>query len=219
MANVKVFEPNLGNTIARAVIPAGLSKAAETRILRAVRVELKALLTDVAVSAFGAGGFGISSGKALKIMQRGVRVYGTTFVGLQGYILGPYYVRRMEEGGIITPKNAQYLAIPMPAALRPDGSSKLPGPRSWQNIKKTFVWKNKENKLFIVYKNPKTAQYPFTFLYHLADEAIVKRNPALSRAWNNRKGRLIRTVGRAMHVEFSKDDLLSRARITHKGKK
>jgi hypothetical protein len=217
-----VFEPNIGTTIARIARPAKISGAAEARIMRQVRGELDGILKKVVVEAFTLpGGFGIQTKSAFNSMRyTGVRVFGTTFNTLRGHILGPYYIRRMEEGGTIEPRNAMALAIPMPAALRPDGTPKLPGPRSWLNIKKTFIWvKKSTGRAFIVYKNPKGSQYAMTFLYVLVEEAEVRQNPALGRAWDRNKGDLIQTLGRAMTLEFGTTDYLSLAKLTYKGRK
>ena len=157
MRNVRVFEAEPGRVASIIYGPVrgadGMSKAAEQRVARKVREGLKRLLTEVAKDAIE--DMGTRSGNARNVMLfGGVRAFGTTLGSLRGHIVGPGYIKAQEEGATITPKQAAGLAIPFGAALRPDGTPKLPGPRSWQNIENTFWFKSrKTGKVYLVYKN------------------------------------------------------------------
>lgn len=54
-----------------------------------------------------------------------------------------------ERGATITAKKAKYLTIPLPAALRPNGTPLRPSARDWDN---TFVGKSKKGNLLIFRK-------------------------------------------------------------------
>lgn len=54
-----------------------------------------------------------------------------------------------ERGATITPKKAKYLTIPLPAALRANGTPIRPSARDWDN---TFVGRSKKGNLLIFRK-------------------------------------------------------------------
>lgn len=86
------------------------------------------------------------SGAALKSIEESVKVTGNTFNEIQGTIGGIFYLKIHEYGGTITPKKAQYLTVPLPAALNNDGTPKRKSARDWE---KTFVIKSKAGNLLI----------------------------------------------------------------------
>jgi hypothetical protein len=217
--NVEVFEADLGLALAGIISSAGLSGAAQGRIAARMRLELRDVLNQVIEDAFlDPAGFNSKTRNAYNIMRRGgVRVFGTTLRSLRGHIIGPTYILAQEEGAIIRPVIAKALAIPLPAALRPDGSPKLPSPRSWQNLKRTFIYKSKRNgRAYIAYKNNAGG---LTLLYSLVDEVEIKAKNALARAWGKNSDDLIRAFGRAFMIEVSAFNLLNAARITTKGRR
>lgn len=79
---------------------------------------------------------------------------GNDWVGTVGSGYGRYdrlpYAEIHETGGVITPKHAKYLTIPLKAALTPTGAPKRGGARDWQN---TFVGKSKAGNLIIFQKS------------------------------------------------------------------
>jgi hypothetical protein len=147
-------------------------------------------------------------------MLRGVRAFGSRIGNVRGYILGPSYIKAHEEGATITPQNARALAIPLPAAQRPDGSPKLPGPRSWQNIQKTFIYKSKRTgNGYIAYKNGDS----LVLLYVLVDQVTLSRYKGfLSSSFDLRKPDVIEAFGQAMLFEMSLVDLGSIAGLSRK---
>lgn len=216
---VRVFDVDLGNTLVAAAGKAGVSRAAEQRIARRVRAELKDVLNKVVEDAFDdAEGFGIRSRSAYNIMRHGgVRVFGSTFNSVRGHIIGPSYIRLQEEGGTIHPRNAEKLAIPLPPALRPDGTPKLPGPRAWQSRVTTFIYKSKRNQnSYIARRNTSGG---ITLLYVLVDQATFRRKGILAQLWNQEKEAVILLFGRALVQELSKVNLFQLARITTGGRR
>jgi len=92
------------------------------------------------------------SGALVSAIQNSVKVYGNTLRDIQGTIGAPglLYGRIQETGGVITPKRAQYLTVPLPAALNADGTPKKRSARDWD---KTFIIRSKAGNLLIVQKN------------------------------------------------------------------
>lgn len=219
--NVHVFDVDLSDvaaTIYRPLLRAtGISGRAETRISRQVREALKDALRDMLSRAYADGSAPVRTGRSRGIMFRGVRAFGSNFNSLRGYIIGPDYIAAHNEGGTITPSGASALTIPLPAAQRSDGSPKLPGPRSWSNVLKTFIYKSKKTgNAYIAYKN-KSGE--LTLLYLLVDEVQLRKYKGfLDRAWDFQKPDVIETFGRAMLFEMSQVNLLSLARVSSGGR-
>lgn len=77
------------------------------------------------------------------------------------------YAKVQEEGGVITPKNKKYLAIPLPDAWR--GRSSVEPPRFFADA---FVQRNpKSGKLFIIKEDGRGG---FLFLFLLAKKVTIK---------------------------------------------
>lgn len=211
MRNVRVFEVNLRGTLAGIFAKSSLSRKSETRIARRMRQELKEVLRKTVIDARRDGGAPMRTGRSFAIMRNGVRSFGTSFNTLRGHIIGPGYIKAHEEGATIRPKNAKALAIPLPAALRPDGTPKLPGPRSWQNVAKTFIYKSKKTgRAYIAYKG---ASGRLTLLYVFVEEAHIRERRFLRKAWSRNKGDLMQTFGRLLMAEMASVDLGKLAKI------
>jgi hypothetical protein len=134
----------------------GITNAIEREVLRIVRPRLRQIMISVVDDIRKIYN---RSGNAYNIMRyEGVRVTGSTFANLRVQIIGPEYLKLLDEGGKIRPKNTKYLAIPLPPQFggegaRPDGTPKLSSPRAWKNIVKTFVLKAKTTKkLYLAYR-------------------------------------------------------------------
>jgi|GEM_PF-3168942 hypothetical protein len=97
-------------------------------------------------SAPGAGGGGLQSrsGTGVEALQNGLtrRKNGA----VEGVIAVPFYMSLQEFGGTIR-ASGRHLAVPLPAALNPDGTAKKMGPRSWHNA---TVIQSKRGNLLIV---------------------------------------------------------------------
>lgn len=222
MANVRVFEADLSDVAGPIYTPLlrakGIGRSAEVRIARKLRIALKDALQDMITKSYIDGSAPFRTGRSRQIMSRGVRAFGTSLNGLRGYIIGPDYIRAHNEGAAITPVRASALTIPLPAAQRPDGSPKLPGPRSWSNVLPTFIYKSKRTgQAYIAYKNKEGT---LTLLYLLVDEVQLRKYKGfLDRAWDFQKPDIMAAFGRAMLFEMSKVNLLRLARVTTGGRR
>jgi hypothetical protein len=149
-------------------------------------------------------------------MLAGIRAFGQRFGNLRGHIMGPSYIAAHENGATILPSNAHALAIPLPAALRADGTPKLPGPRSWKNVG-SFIYKSKKTgKLYIAYRS---AGGSLVLLYVLVDSVTLSKHTGfISKAWNRNKMGMFAQFGQIMMSEISRIDLGPIARVTTKGK-
>lgn len=220
--NVRVFEADLSDIVPRALGPMlrakGISGRAESRVAVQIRNALRAALTGTVQRAYLDGSAPKSrTGAGRRALLSGTRAFGRTFGTIRGHIIGPNYMKAHEEGATITPKNARALAIPLPAAQRPDGTPKLPGPRSWQNVVKTFIYKSKKTgNAYIAYKNTGGT---LTLLYVLVDSATLSQYSGyLAKAWETQKPDIIEAMGRAMLLEFGRVSLLDLARVTYRGR-
>jgi hypothetical protein len=173
----------------------------------AIRIELR--------NAVEESSFPVRTGRGKSVALNGARVFGTSFNSLRGHIIAPGYVKMLEGGADILPERSEFLAIPFGYALRPDGTPKLPSPRSWQNIRKTFVYRSKKTGgLYIAYKNDDGIQV----LYVLVEMVEVKGRGFLAKAWARRQRPLAAQFGQIMLSEISRVDLLNLARVTYKGR-
>lgn len=91
------------------------------------------------------------SGALIDAITNSVKVQGDTFNTVEGSIGAPglVYGGIQEFGGTITPKKGKYLAIPLKAALNPNGTPIMKGPRDWPN---TFCKMSKAGNLIIFQK-------------------------------------------------------------------
>jgi hypothetical protein len=142
------------------------SKALEATPLTAgaaLSKELKTYLTGVAEALARRHGNGYPggtsanslskrSGKLVESIRNSIRTKGTTLNDIEGSIGGTFYARIHETGGIIKPKKAKFLAIPLPAALKGNGTPIHASPRDWKN---TFVITSKAGNKLIVQRQGK----------------------------------------------------------------
>lgn len=86
------------------------------------------------------------SGGLIASILGSVRVDGTTFDNLTGYIGAAFPAQVHEYGATIRPKKANFLTVPLPAALDSRGVPLKRSAREWDN---TFVAKSKAGNLII----------------------------------------------------------------------
>lgn len=86
------------------------------------------------------------SGGGIKSILDSTRVEGSTLDNMRGHIGAAFPLSVHEKGATIRPRQAKYLAIPLPAALDASGVPLRPGPRFWDN---TFVATSKKGNLLI----------------------------------------------------------------------
>jgi len=92
------------------------------------------------------------SGALGRSIRSSVRVDGNTLKTIEGRIGGSRIARVHEFGAIIKVRKAQYLTIPLKAALNNRGIPKKRRARDWKN---TFVRKSKRGNLIIFQKRGK----------------------------------------------------------------
>jgi hypothetical protein len=87
------------------------------------------------------------TGRLVRELQRGGVVHEAAKVAdVYGEVTLPGEYRIQEYGGTITPREGQYLFVPLPAALNADGSPKKLNPRQWQH---TFIAESRKGNLLL----------------------------------------------------------------------
>lgn len=87
------------------------------------------------------------SGDGLEGMRRSIKVTGAgSLRRLQGSITAPFPIAVHEEGAVVRPRTAQYLTIPLEAALDARGVPRKRRARDWDD---TFVQRSKRGNLLI----------------------------------------------------------------------
>jgi hypothetical protein len=114
------------------------------------------------------------SGEAMESLKQGVRI-SMGSVGPVGDMYGVFYLFVHEYGGTMRAKNAQYLTIPLPAALNSDGTPKMRSAREWND---TFVGRSRAGNL-IVFQRQGRLVVP---LYVLKKEVRIRPRLGLIKA-------------------------------------
>lgn len=89
------------------------------------------------------------SGDLVASIEKSVRIKGSTFENLEGYISAAFPGVVHEFGATIKPKKAKMLTVPLPAALDGRGVPLKKSARDWPN---TFVARSKAGNLIIFQK-------------------------------------------------------------------
>ncbi len=90
------------------------------------------------------------SGDAVQSIIDSVRVEGSTFADIVGYIGGAFPLTVHEFGATINASKAKFLTIPLPAALDSRGVPLKKSARQWSH---TFVARSKKGNL-LIFQNP-----------------------------------------------------------------
>lgn len=191
----KLLEVTLGReltTVFGSLTKNPLTRRVEASMTRSMREALLAAFVDVIHDARRDGSMPMRTGAAYRKLLIGGRAFGTTFASLRGHIIGPDYIVAHQRGTLITPNEAPQLAIPMPAALRPDGTPKLPGPRSWR-IHGSFVYFSKRTQRGYIARN---VQGRLELLYAFVDEAQLKKHKGfIDQPWARQLPKLFNAFG------------------------
>jgi hypothetical protein len=164
-----------------------MTRKRTTLLSRELREALKQALDESMRRARVDGLMPFSSGRGAKSIV--TKAFGTTPGSLRGHIVGNDYLAAHNLGSEILPKG-RALAVPIADGLRPDGSPKLPGPRSWSNITKIFVYKSKRTKQ--AYLARRTADKKLSVLYILVDSIqLTKYRGWADTAWERQLPALI----------------------------
>lgn len=126
------------------------------RCLPVLKRELESYLKDVHAglardhaaprSGGGLKNLARRSGKALQSIGDSIAVTGETMDSVQGRIGGLFTLKIHESGGTVRPRSAQYLTVPLPAALDASGVPVKKSARDWD---KTFVMRSKNGNLIV----------------------------------------------------------------------
>lgn len=167
--------------------------AALTSYMRNVLHEEMGFAIDEAVAS---GRIKSRNGAMRNQLKSGRRPKGS---GTPGTVSETFLVRSWiaihETGGTITPKQSRYLTIPMPAALRADGTLKRRSAASWSGRYKTFVLTSKKGNKFIAYRKRDGS---LVLLYHLAPEVRMKKRLDLLRAIKAHERRVVAAWSREL---------------------
>lgn len=116
-------------------------------------------------------------------------------LGMKVFSAGSVYANIQEFGGTIMPKKAKFLAVPMPAIRRPNGSivgKYSGGPRSLMRDEKdtsrdpaggTFIYRSKRGKLFIVERVGKGKRATLKFLWALVKSVRLRAGLGWFATW------------------------------------
>jgi hypothetical protein len=200
-----------------------VTKAVEVQATRRIRQRVRKLLPSIAADI--AATVGKRTGEARNAILFGnKRITGATFNTLRVRILGPDYVKLLDEGGIIKPKG-RFLAIPIDYGLKKDGSAKLPGPRSWKNITKTFTFKGKKSgNIFIAMRRTEGGKRVQRLLYVLVKQVRVTGRDRIASVYARRRGDIEQIVSQEIqqaffdYVDAPRQRLLPKARLTTGGR-
>jgi hypothetical protein len=88
------------------------------------------------------------SGEGIASIRKSISITGNSINNVVGKMGGVFYLGVQEEGGTLTPKSAQYLTVPLDAALDANGVPKRLSVREWDN---TFVGTSRDGSKKIVY--------------------------------------------------------------------
>jgi hypothetical protein len=173
---------------------------AATRLPLQVRAWLNAVVSRLAQKHGGhwpggttANTLSRRSGSLVESLRRGVEVAGAGFATI-GTLSGGEYAAVHEFGGTLRSAGGQYLAIPLPAALKADGTPIFEDPRQWRQ---TFVQRSKRGNLLVFLRKSSSDIVP---LYVL--KSSVTLPPRLG-ARNTAKEEMPYFVDKAVDVVMS----------------
>lgn len=174
--NVNIFGFELPSRLRSAVKPliSGQLGSFEKFAVPLFRQAMSDYMEDTVITALNDTSIKNRTGRMAKSLVSGIKVRGSGRIdALSGTYRGIWYAKNHEFGKTIRPTNAKVLTIPLPAALRADGTPKLKGPTSWKRYG-TFSYTGKSGQGYLVYKN---AAEKLVFLYMYVD--VVKLLPKL----------------------------------------
>lgn len=153
----------------------------EKRIAPQMRIALENYMQDVVTETLATTELGSRSGELAKSLYDGIRTYGTKFSNIRGLYKGIGYARAHEEGAVIRPKQAEVLTLPLPAALRADGTPKLAGPRNWKRFGTFSYTSKKTGQGYLAYRK---GDGTLVLLYVYVDMVTLKPKLGLRKTHN-----------------------------------
>lgn len=180
MANFRIMNVSLPRAAISQFLSLSRAPEMEPLIARELGESFSRWLKQVAQTA--AVKWPKRSGRSAAAIASSARVfYASDLASIRGHMLVPPEVASNEYGSIIVPKHARMLAIPIADGLRPDGSPKRLGPRSWAPYN-PFVYKSKRTgKLYIAYR---TQRRGLVIIYVLVDKVELKAKRIISTTYD-----------------------------------
>lgn len=206
MARVRVLGAQIPDAARKAFKPLahGSLSEIEKRMLPQMRLTFAAHMKLVVERCMTDTQVRDNKGAIRKQLINGIKIYGTKLDTLRTEVFGAEYIHAQEYGAVIRPKAAKVLTIPMPAALRPDGTPKFSGPRAWKRYK-TFSYTSRRTKQgYLAYKN---SAGKLVLLYVYVDKVRLMPRLGLRRTFNSMFGLLLAEWGAIMAKEMANFDL------------
>lgn len=156
----------------------------ETAMVERMVTALREFLKEVAHDAYRDSGFTTRSGKMKRSLDKGLQVFGGIRVNdIHAHFVVPEYVAAHEYGAKILPKKAKVLCIPLPSALRADGTPKRRYPALWKPMG-TFSYKSKKTgKAYLAYKDGRSGK--LVILYAFVDFVQLKERLGLRKHYRD----------------------------------
>lgn len=145
----------------------------EARLTQQMVVTLQAFLKDLARQVLLDTKLRRRTGRLAKMVTAGPRAFGFGSVNtIQGHFIVPDWVAIHEDGGDIHPRSARMLAVPMPDAMRADGTPKRRTPAEWKGMGTFTYTSSRTGKHYVVYKDAESQK--LVFLYVLVDMVTLR---------------------------------------------
>lgn len=172
------------------------------RFRRAIRRHMK----DVILKTLRDTKLKSRSGRMRLALLNGIRVTGTRMDTIRGAVVGPAYIRAHEYGAKIRPKSARALTVPLPAALRPDGTPKFRKATSWRRYGSFIFTSRRTGQKYIAYKN---AQGSLILLYVLVQLTVLEPKLGLRTTFNKMTGALLARLASIVYEEMLRLDIFA----------
>lgn len=184
----------------------------ESAVAPLVKQALQNYMVDVIAEATTSSPLKRRTGAMRAALYSYSRVTGSSLNTLRGVYRGTHYTPLHEYGGTVYPKHetsgdfGPKLAIPLPAAMNPDGSLKIGGPKSWKRFGTfTFVSK-KTGQAYLAYKK-KTEGNKLVLLFMFVDKATFSAKLGLRKTHKENLAQLANTVGEIMIAAMASTDV------------
>lgn len=127
---------------------------AEARVTERMVGAVRVFLTEVARQTLADTDLKVRTGRLRSAVASGFKVWGVgTVNSIQAHWFVPDWVAVHETGAVIYPRNARVLCVPLPDALRPDGTPKRRSPREWKRFGTFSYTSKKTGKSYLAYKD------------------------------------------------------------------
>lgn len=176
----------------------------EKSLVPQMKAVLANYMEDVVDETVAKGRFKSRSGALVKSLYSGIKVRGSRLDNISGSYNSLWYGRLLQTGGVVTPNTAEVLTLPLPAALRPDGTPKLKSPRSWKRFGTFSYTSKKTGQGYLAYRG---ADGKLVLLYVYIDAVKIKKRLFLREIHTQHLNILVKRWGDLMVEAMLKTDL------------